>query len=71
MTGESYGAERVRECRIRKEVRIMEAQTALEVARLRKEDTRRRTALDVREVFCNILLAEKDLDKEMLKLELQ
>lgn len=71
MTGDSYGAERVLESRIRKEVRIMEAQTALEVARLRKEDNRRRTALDVREVFYNILLAEKELDKEMQKLEIQ
>lgn len=71
MTGDSYGAERVLESRIRKEVRTMEAQTALEVARLRKEDNRRKIALDVHEVFYNILLAEKELEKEIQKLDIQ
>lgn len=71
MTGDAYGPERVLENRIRKEVRPMEAQTALEVARLRKEDNRRKRALEVYEVFCNILLAEKELEKETQKLDIQ
>lgn len=71
MTGDSYGPERVLESRIRKEVRVMEAQNALEAARLRKEDNRRKIALDVHEVFYNILLAEKELEKEIQKLDIQ
>jgi len=71
MTGDAYGAERVLENRIRKEVRVMEARTALEVARMKKEDNMRKRALDVHEVFYNILLAKKELEKEMQKLEIQ
>lgn len=68
MTGDSYGPARVLENRIRKEVRPMEAQTALEVARLRKEDNMRKTVVDVHEVFYSILLAEKEMEKEIQKL---
>lgn len=71
MTGDAYGAERVLENRIRKEVRPMEAQTALEVAKLKKEDNRKKRALEVREVFYSILLAKKELEKETQKLEIQ
>lgn len=71
MTGDAYGAERVLENRIRKEVRVMEAQTALDVARMKKEDNRRKRALDTHEVFYSLLLAEKELEKEAQKLEIQ
>lgn len=68
MTGDTYGAERVLESRINKEVRITEAETALEIARRSKQDNIRQLKLDTYIAFQNILLKQKEIEIEQQRL---
>ena len=70
MAYDAFGATSVLNNRIRKEVRVMEAETGLDVARRTKEDHNERLKLDVSNAFYNILLARKELEKESKKLEI-
>jgi|LSQX01.1.fsa_nt_gb hypothetical protein len=69
MAGDTYGPADVLNSRIRKEVKVAEAQADLEVARMTKKDNLEQLLLDIRKVYCEILLAEKELDNEKQKLQ--
>ncbi len=70
MASDAYGAETVLNNRIRKEVRVMEAEAALETARMTKKDHNEQLKLQVSSSFYNILLARKELENEIQKLDI-
>jgi outer membrane protein TolC len=54
-----------------REVKPGEAKTDLEIAKMKKQDNIRQIGLDVYKTIAGILLTEKELESEKLKLELQ
>lgn len=69
MTGEAYGTESVLNNRIRKEVAPMEAEAALEFARMSKGKQSDQLELDIKKSFLDVLLTQKELETEKIKLE--
>lgn len=70
MASDAFGPESVLNNRIRKEVRVKEAEANLETARRKKQDNIEKLKLNISSTFNNILLAQKELEKELRKLEI-
>lgn len=70
MAGDTYGQVDVLNSRIRKEVKVMEAQAALEVAKMTKIDNLEQLLLNIRNVYNEILLEEHKLENEKQKLQI-
>lgn len=70
MASDAFGPESILNNRIRKEVRVKEAEANLETARRKKQDNIEKLKLNISSTFNNILLAQKELEKELRKLEI-
>jgi outer membrane protein TolC len=70
MAGDVYGVQNVLENRIRKVIRPMEAEAALEYSKRVKQDNLLLLKQDVYNTFYSILLARMELEKEEQKLEI-
>ena len=69
MTGDTYGADAVLSARINKEVKPMQAEAALAVAKRAKKDNSEQLKLDVNSAFLDIFLAQKELENANKKLD--
>ena len=67
--GSSYTFEGALDIRIKKYVNPMEAERALELAKMSKQKNSRQLKHEVKKSFLNILLAQKELETEKKKLE--
>ena len=70
MSGDKSGTEDVINNRIRTEAYAIEAEWALETAKLTKANNADQLEVDVTKIFYEILLTEKELEKELKKLEM-
>lgn len=70
MLGDAYGGDRVLNNWITREVKTMEAATNLEVAKRTKQDNIDKLKRDVYSTILDIVLAEKEYEKEEIKLEI-
>jgi len=69
LAGNPLGPESIYEKRIRQNVKPMEAETALELAKMTKSNNIRQLKYDVKKLFLNILLTQKELEITTKKLE--
>lgn len=70
MSGDKSGSEDVINGRIQTEAKAIEAETAFEESKLKKTENAKQLRLDVTQTFYDILLAEKEYEKEKKKLEI-
>ncbi|MCX7922126.1 MAG: TolC family protein [Clostridia bacterium] len=68
--GDSYGADEVINARAAKEVKPLEAQVALEVAKMNKQINIKSLKFEVYNSYLNLLLASKEMEMETGKLEI-
>ncbi len=68
LAGYKYGSESITSNRIKMDVRVFESEAALEEAKRNKQDNEKLLKLEIRNSFMNILLTQKELEKETRKL---